>query len=58
MEKSETAQPWRTVVEYEQDYGVAVEEGRKAASLTRTVSLLMTKIPARCSLVFRRWPAS
>ena len=39
-----------TVVEYEQDYGVAVEEGRKQRSLTRTVSLLMTKIPARCSL--------
>ena len=38
-----------TVVEYEQDYGVAVEEGRKAAQSDPN-SLLMTKIPARCSL--------
>ncbi len=58
MEKSETAQPWRYGREYEQDYGVAVEEGRKAAQSDRTVSLLMTRIPARCSLGIPSRPAS
>ncbi len=50
MEKSETAQPWRYGRGIWQDYGVAVEEGRKAAQSDPNFSLLMTRIPARCSL--------
>jgi D-serine dehydratase len=45
MEKAKLRSHGVIVVEYEQDYGVAVEQGRKARKAIRTVSLTM-KIPA------------
>lgn len=38
-----------TVVEYEEDYGVAVEQGRKAAESDPNCFLSMMKTRARCS---------
>jgi D-serine dehydratase len=45
------------VVEYEQDYGVAVEQGAKRRKATRTASSSTMKTPARCSWAMR-WRAS
>jgi D-serine dehydratase len=45
------------VVEYEQDYGVAVEQGAKRRKAIRTASSLMMKTPAPCSWAMR-WRAS
>ena len=48
-----------TVVEYEQDYGVAVEEGRKAAQSDLNCFFIDDeKFPHVVPWVFRRWPAS
>ncbi|MFP1453735.1 D-serine ammonia-lyase [Escherichia coli] len=46
-----------TVVEYEQDYGVAVEEGRKAAQSDPNCFFIDDENSLRCSLASTRWPA-
>ncbi len=50
MEKGNWCSHGVTVVEYEQDYGVAVEEGRKAAQSDLNCFFIDDEYPARCSL--------
>ena len=49
VEKAKLRSHGVTVVEYEEDYGVAVEQGRKAAESDPNCFLSMMKTRARCS---------
>lgn len=49
VEKAKLRSHGVTVVEYEEDYGVAVEQGRKAAEFDPNCFLSMMKTRARCS---------